>query len=84
MFRRKRSPKLPAHIQRTVMRKLTALNAAPSLNALRVPPGNLLEPLAGDREGQHSIRINDLWRICFRWHEGNASDGEVTDYHWKE
>jgi addiction module HigA family antidote len=51
---------------------MTALNAAPSLNTLRVLPGNRLEALSGDREGQHSIRINDQWRICFRWHEGNA------------
>lgn len=63
------------------MRKLTALNAAPSLNTLRVPPGNRLEALSGDREGQHSIRINDQWRICFRWHEGNAYDVEIADYH---
>ena len=63
------------------MRKLIALHAAPSLNALRVPPGNRLATLGADREGQHSIRVNDQWRICFRWREGNAYDVEITDYH---
>ena len=63
------------------MRKLVALNAAPSLNALRIPPGNRLETLSADREGQHSIRINDQWRICFTWREGNAYDVEISDYH---
>lgn len=57
------------------------LDAAQSLQDLRVPPGNRLEKLTGDREGQHSIRINDQWRICFRWKEGNAHDVEITDYH---
>ncbi|MGC8495222.1 MAG: type II toxin-antitoxin system RelE/ParE family toxin [Syntrophobacteraceae bacterium] len=81
IFKRGRSVKLPADIQRIAMRKLIALNAAPSLNVLRVPPGNRLETLGGDREGQHSIRINDQWRICFRWREGNAYDVEIADYH---
>jgi proteic killer suppression protein len=81
IFRRRRSSKLPADIQRIIMRKLTALNAAPSINTLRVPPVNRLEALGGDREGQHSIRINNQWRICFRWHEGNAYDVEIADYH---
>lgn len=57
------------------------LDAAQSLQDLRVPPGNRLEKLAGDREGQHSIRINDQWRICFRWKDGNAYDVEIADYH---
>lgn len=57
------------------------LDAALSLQDLRVPPGNRLEKLTGDREGQHSIRINDQWRICFRWKDGNAYDVEITDYH---
>ncbi len=57
------------------------LDAADSLQDLRVPPGNRLEKLSGDRDGQHSIRINNQWRICFRWEEGNANDVEVTDYH---
>jgi proteic killer suppression protein len=81
IFRRRRSPKLPADIQRIIMRKLTALNAAPSLNTLRVPPGNHFEALGGEREGQYSVRINDQWRICFKWHEGNAYDVEIVDYH---
>ncbi len=63
------------------MRKLIALHGAPSLNALRVPPANRLEALGGDRKGQHSIRINDQRRICFRWREGNAYDVEIVDYH---
>lgn len=81
VFRRRRSPKLPADIQRVAMRKLVALNAAPSLAALRVPPANYLEALSGDRQGQYSIRINAQWRICFRWGEGNAYDVEIVDYH---
>lgn len=81
VFGRRRSPKIPADIQRIAMRKLVALNAAPSLNALRIPPGNRLETLSADREGQHSIRINDQWRICFTWREGNAYDVEISDYH---
>lgn len=57
------------------------MDAAEQLDDLRVPPGNRLEKLSGNREGQYSIRINDQWRICFRWSEGNAYDVEVTDYH---
>lgn len=57
------------------------LDAAQTLQDLRSPPGNRLEKLSGDREGQHSIRINDQWRICFRWKDGNAYDVEITDYH---
>jgi len=57
------------------------VDAAESLQDLRVPPGNRLKRLTGDREGQHSIRINDQWRICFRWREGNAYEVEITDYH---
>jgi proteic killer suppression protein len=57
------------------------LNAAESLNDLRIPPGNRLEKLSGNREGQHSIRVNDQWRICFRWSEGDAYDVEIVDYH---
>jgi toxin HigB-1 len=57
------------------------LNAAEGLDDLRVPLGNRLEKLSGDREGQYSIRINERWRICFRWHEGNAYEVEITDYH---
>ncbi len=62
-------------------RKLEVLNAAKSLAELRVPPGNRLEALKGDRRGQHSIRINDQWRICFAWRGGDAYDVEIVDYH---
>jgi len=62
-------------------RKLEVLDAAEKLEDLRIPPSNRLEKLLGKREGQHSIRINDQWRICFRWREGNAYDVEIVDYH---
>jgi proteic killer suppression protein len=81
VFKRRRSPKLPTDIQRVAMRKLVALNAALTLTALRTPPANRLEAPGGDREGQYGIRINDQWRICFEWSEGNAYDVEIVDYH---
>jgi toxin HigB-1 len=62
-------------------RKLTMLDAAVKLDDLKTPPGNRLEALKRDRAGQHSIRINDQFRICFKWHEGEAYDVEITDYH---
>jgi proteic killer suppression protein len=68
-------------ISRTARIKLEVLNAAVSLNSLRVPPGSRLEQLKGNRQGQYSIRINDLWRICFMWKEENAHDVEIVDYH---
>jgi proteic killer suppression protein len=68
-------------IERTARRKLLHLNAAKTLIDLRSPPGNRLEALKGDRKDQHSIRINDQWRICFRWVDGNAWDVEIVDYH---
>jgi len=68
-------------IQQTARRKLRMLNNAQSLSDLRVPPGNRLETLRGDRAGQHSIRINDQWRICFEWREGDAYEVEIVDYH---
>jgi proteic killer suppression protein len=68
-------------LQRAALRKLLLLDAAESLHDLRVPPGNRLEKLAGDREGQYSIRINDQWRVCFLWKDGGAHDVEITDYH---
>ena len=77
----RRSRKLPADIQNVALRKLRLLNQARVLGDLRVPPGNRLEPLRADRRGQHSIRINDQWRICFRWTEGDAHDVEIVDYH---
>ncbi len=67
-------------IERIARRKLLLINAATRLDDLRVPPGNRLEALRGDRQGQHSIRINDQWRICFRWSDG-ADDVEIVDYH---
>jgi proteic killer suppression protein len=81
VFRRERRAKLDGSLQRAALRKLLVLDAAESLDDLRVPPGNRLEKLVGDREGQYSIRINDHWRICFRWEEGNALDVEIVDYH---
>ncbi|QUS38398.1 type II toxin-antitoxin system RelE/ParE family toxin [Tardiphaga alba] len=77
----RRSRKLPPDIQAVALRKLRLLNQARHLNDLRVPPGNRLEALKADRQGQHSIRINDQWRICFVWDEGGASDVEIVDYH---
>jgi len=67
--------------ERPARRKLLYLHRARRLEDLRVPPGNRLEALKGDRENQHSIRVNDQWRICFRWHDGNAYDVEIVDYH---
>jgi toxin HigB-1 len=72
---------LPSQLQGWVRAKLLALDAAGKLNDLCVPPGNRLEVLRGDRQGQHSIRINDQWRLCFVWHDGAAWDVEVADYH---
>jgi proteic killer suppression protein len=72
---------LPAALQRKAFMKLALLNAALTLDNLRVPPGNRLESLRGDRAGQHSIRINDQYRICFVWRKGNAFDVEIVDYH---
>ncbi len=73
--------KLGAGIQRVALRKLRMLDAATILDDLRVPPGNRLERLKGNREGQYSIRINKQWRICFRWRSGDAYDVEIVDYH---
>lgn len=76
-----RSRRLPPDVQTSAMRKLRLLNAAARLADLRIPPGNRLEALRGDRNGQHSIRINDQWRICFVWTEGGAEHVEIVDYH---
>lgn len=75
------SRRLPQSIQRIAARKLEILAAATTLDTLRVPPGNSLEKLAGDRAGQYSIRINQQWRVCFVWHEGDAYEVEIVDYH---
>lgn len=81
VFNREFSKKLPSDIQRAARRKLEVLNAAESLMDLRIPPSNRLEKLAGGRKGQHSIRINDQWRICFVWKETDAHNVEIVDYH---
>jgi proteic killer suppression protein len=73
--------RLPSDLQRRAFKKLAVLNAAVELDNLRVPPGNQLEALRGDRRGQHSIRINDQYRVCFLWRNGNAFEVEITDYH---
>jgi proteic killer suppression protein len=75
------SRRLPADIQNVARRKLRMLNSASTLEDIRIPPANRLEALKGDRKGQHSIRINNQWRICFRWYEGDAHDVEIVDYH---
>ncbi|MBS1822863.1 MAG: type II toxin-antitoxin system RelE/ParE family toxin [Acidobacteria bacterium] len=76
-----KSRRIPASIRRTAWKKLAILNAAVELANLRVPPGNHLEALARERKGQHSIRVNDQYRVCFRWEAGNAYDVEIVDYH---
>ena len=75
------SLKLPFEIQNRARRKLRMLNNAQTLQDLQIPPKNRLESLKGRRKGQYSIRINDQWRICFRWENGNCSNVEITDYH---
>jgi proteic killer suppression protein len=72
---------LPNQMQRHARAKLLTLDAAKQLDDLRVPPGTRLESLHGDRRGQHRIRVNDQWRICFAWHEGAACEVEIVDYH---
>ena len=81
MFNRVFSRKLPQSMQRIALRKLWVLDAATELETLQVPPNNRLEALKGERKGQHSIRINDQWRICFRWRDSDAHDVEIVDYH---
>ena len=75
------SRRLPFSMQSVARRKLRMLNNAQSLNDLRIPPANRLEALHGDRRGQHSVRVNDQWRVCFRWANGDAFDVEIVDYH---
>jgi len=81
IFNRQLSSKLPQNIQRIARKGLLVLDASPELNDLRIPPGNRLEALKGKRKGQYSIRINDQWRICFKWSDGDAYNVEITDYH---
>ncbi len=80
IFRRHHSRKFSG-IERIALRKLLIVDAAEALSDLRIPPANRLEKLVGNRRGQHSIRINDQWRICFRWRDGDAYDVEIVDYH---
>jgi len=81
VFQRIGCKRLSVEVQRIAYRKLVVIDAAESINDLRIPPGNRLEKLKGNREGQHSIRVNEQWRICFRWKDGDAYEVEITDYH---
>ncbi|MFZ3072156.1 MAG: type II toxin-antitoxin system RelE/ParE family toxin [Thermodesulfobacteriota bacterium] len=81
VYSRKGSRKLPRDIQPVALRKLVMVNNARRINDLRVPPANRLEKLSGNRAGQYSVRINDKWRICFVWKDGDTHDVEITDYH---
>lgn len=81
IFNRMRSRKIPPDIQRAALRKLLILDAAGDLRDLRIPPGNRLEALGGNRDGQHSIRINVQWRLCFVWKSAGPEEVEIVDYH---
>jgi toxin HigB-1 len=81
VYSREGSRKLPEDIQQVALRKLRMIHNAKNLNDLRIPPANNLDKLKGDREGQYSVRINDQWRICFKWKDGDANEVEITDYH---
>lgn len=78
---RRRARKFPEQVQCQAQRKLMMINNALDLNDLRIPPGNRLEALSGDRDGQFSIRVNDQWRVCFTWEDGDACRVEIVDYH---
>ncbi len=80
LFRLQSSRKFPSNLQRRALRKLVVLDAAESLEDLRIPPSNRLEKLSGDREERYSIRINERWRVCFGWKDGNADNVEIVDY----
>ncbi len=81
LFGREPVRRFPVELHRVMLRKLVAVDAAEALDDLRVPPGNRLEKLKKDRVGQHSIRVNDQWRVCFRWRDGDAFEVELVDYH---
>ncbi|WP_337171399.1 type II toxin-antitoxin system RelE/ParE family toxin [Gemmatimonas aurantiaca] len=81
LFDRQPVRRFPPSLRGVMLRKLLVLDAAVALEELRVPPGNRLEKLKGDRAGQHSIRVNQQWRVCFRWKDGAAHDVEIVDYH---
>ncbi len=81
LWKEERGRRIPVNVHKAAIKKLQMLNAAGALGDLLLPPGNRLERLKGDREGQHSIRINDQYRVCFEWREGNAYQVEITDSH---
>lgn len=81
LWQRNKMPSIDPRVQQVALRKLTQIHAARLLDSLRVPPGNRLEALRGDRAGQHSIRVNDQWRICFTWTDGGAENVELVDHH---
>jgi proteic killer suppression protein len=81
VYSREGSTRIPLNIQQAALRKLRMINNAKNLNDLRIPPANRLEKMKGTRGGQFSVRINDQWRICFLWQEGEAFEVEITDYH---
>ena len=81
IFQREHVKRFAREVQRAALRKLVILDAAETLDDLRVPPGNRLEKLKGERRGQYSVRINDQWRLCFEWSDGDAYNVEVIDYH---
>lgn len=81
LFNREQVRKFGANIERAAFRKLLMIDAASILDSLKVPPGNRLEALKGERKGQHSVRINAQWRVCFVWRDGHAYDVEIVDYH---
>lgn len=81
LFNRNFSKKFPQDIQRVALRKLRMINRARIINDLKVPPANRLEALRGKRKGQYSIRINNQWRICFKWNDGEVNNVEIIDYH---
>ena len=81
IYRKEVSKKIPRGIQQVAIRKLRMINNAKNINDMRIPPANRLEKLSGNRKGQHSIRINDQWRVCFVWRSGEAYEVDITDYH---
>ena len=81
LFGRESVRQFPSNLARVMLRKLVTVDAADALDDLRIPPGNRLEKLKGGRAGQYSIRVNDQWRVCFHWKDGNAYDVEIVDYH---
>lgn len=81
IFRRQRVKRFSLQLQKFAQRKLNLLDGADLIEDLRLPPGNRLEKLSGNRKGQYSIRVNDQWQICFRWQSGQATDVEMVDYH---